>query len=97
MNIIDKFHNWRRKQRWNKQYRKGRWDNLKGEKESGRYKKLVEYTSKYGSANPDILDLGCGEGVLLDYFDTLLNLMLVMMLSFSMKPSTIFMRLKKVK
>ncbi|WP_452224166.1 class I SAM-dependent methyltransferase [Lacinutrix chionoecetis] len=69
MNIVDKFHNWRRKQRWNKQYKKGRWENLKGEKERVRYEKLVEFAEKYGNTNPNILDLGCGEGVLLDYFN----------------------------
>lgn len=69
MNIVDKFHNWRRKQRWNKQYRKGRWENLKGEKERIRYDKIVEYVDKYANKNPDILDLGSGEGVLLDSFN----------------------------
>ncbi|MEJ6793041.1 MAG: class I SAM-dependent methyltransferase [Lacinutrix sp.] len=70
MNFKDKFHNWRRKQRWNKQYRKGRWDNLKGEKERSRYEKIIEFSNKYGNKNPDILDLGSGEGVLLDYFNS---------------------------
>jgi len=70
MNIIDKFHYWRRKHRWNRQYRKGRWDNLKNEKESVRYLKIIEFIEKYGNKNPDILDLGCGEGILLDYLGT---------------------------
>lgn len=69
MNVVDRFHNWRRKQRWNKQYRRGRWENLKSEKERVRYEKIVELTEKHGTKNPDILDLGSGEGVLLDYFN----------------------------
>ena len=70
MNIVAKFHNWRRKQRWNKQYRKGRWENLKSDKERARYEKIVSFAEKHGIKNPDILDLGSGEGVLLDYFNT---------------------------
>ena len=64
MNIIDKFHNWRRKQRWNKQYKSGRWENLKGEIEAVRYQTIIDYISEFGAANPSILDLGCGEGIL---------------------------------
>jgi hypothetical protein len=43
MNILDKFHNWRRKRRWNKQYRQGQWDNLKSEKEAKRYYQIIDY------------------------------------------------------
>jgi len=43
MNIIDKFHNWRRKQRWNKQYKKGRWDNLRKPIEADRYKTIINH------------------------------------------------------
>ena len=57
MNVIDKFHNWRRKQRWNKQYRKGRWENLKGEKERVRYECIVNFTEKYGNKNVETIDL----------------------------------------
>ena len=70
MNIIEKFKHWKRKQRWNRQYKKGRWENLKSDKESGRYKTIVEYSERYGNKNPNILDLGSGEGVLLDYFNS---------------------------
>ena len=70
MNIVEKFKHWKRKQRWNRQYKKGRWENLKSDKESGRYKTIVEYSERYGNKNPDILDLGSGEGVLLDYFNS---------------------------
>lgn len=64
MNLLDKFHNWRRKLRWNKQYKNGRWDSLKSSKELGRYKTIVEYLNNFVKEKPSILDLGCGEGVL---------------------------------
>ena len=63
MNIIDKFHNWRRKQRWNKQYKKGRWKNLRSDKERERYSTIIEFMDKYGNSNPSVLDLGCCEGI----------------------------------
>ena len=43
LSIIDKFHHWRRKRRWNKQYKKGKWDYLNNEREAVRYNKIVEY------------------------------------------------------
>ena len=64
MNIIDKFHNWRRKQRWNKQYKKGIWDNLNSETEGIRYKSIIDLMETYGIKSPSVLDLGCGEGIL---------------------------------
>lgn len=64
MNILDKFHNWRRKKRWDKQYKKGLWNNLKSEKEAKRYYQIIDYLQKYASENPTILDIGCGDGVL---------------------------------
>ncbi|MEO6348697.1 MAG: class I SAM-dependent methyltransferase [Aquaticitalea sp.] len=64
MNIIDKFHNWRRKQRWNKQYKNGLWDNLNSETERIRYQTIIDFISTYGSKHPKILDLGCGAGIL---------------------------------
>ena len=64
MDALDKFHNWRRKLRWDKQYRKGRWDSLKNNKELSRYSTIVGYMTILGKENPSILDLGCGEGVL---------------------------------
>ena len=64
MNILDKFHNWRRKRRWDKQYRRGKWDSLKSEKEARRYYQIIDYIKKHGSSNPSILDIGCGEGIL---------------------------------
>lgn len=64
MNIIDKFHNWRRKQRWNRQYKSGRWKNLRNDIERERYATIIEFMNTYGNKNPLILDLGCGEGIL---------------------------------
>lgn len=69
MNFIDKFHNWRRKQRWNRQYKSGRWDKLKGDIEAVRYQKIIDYISEFAPKNPRILDLGCGEGILYDRMD----------------------------
>jgi 2-polyprenyl-3-methyl-5-hydroxy-6-metoxy-1,4-benzoquinol methylase len=66
MNTIDKFHNWRRKQRWNKQYKKGRWDNLKNGRERIRYQKIADNIGKHSKSASDILALGCGEGILLE-------------------------------
>jgi 2-polyprenyl-3-methyl-5-hydroxy-6-metoxy-1,4-benzoquinol methylase len=67
MNIIDKFHNWRRKMRWNRQYKSGRWENLKSERERVRYDTIIDFITQYGTKNPSILDLGCGEGVLFEH------------------------------
>jgi len=64
MNLLDKFHNWRRMHRWNRQYRSGRWDNLKSDKEVARYQKIIESIKQFAPKNPSILDIGCGEGVL---------------------------------
>lgn len=69
MNLIEKFHHWRRRRRWNKQYRKGRWDSLKSEKEANRYFQIIDFMKKYGPKNPSILDLGCGDGVLRERMD----------------------------
>ncbi len=64
MNIIDKFHNWRRKLRWNKQYKSGRWEKLKGDIEKVRYQTIIDFIAEYAVKNPSVLDLGCGEGIL---------------------------------
>jgi 2-polyprenyl-3-methyl-5-hydroxy-6-metoxy-1,4-benzoquinol methylase len=64
MNIIDKFHNWRRKQRWNRQYKNGRWKNLRNDIERERYNTIIEFIDKHGNNHPSVLDLGCGEGIL---------------------------------
>ncbi len=67
MNTIDKFKNWQRKIRWNKQYRKGRWNSLRSDRERIRYETITKHINKYGKNNPDILDLGCGEGILFEH------------------------------
>lgn len=64
MNLLDKFHHWRRKVRWNKQYKSGRWNSLQSEKEVARYRQIVSFIAEYAPANPAILDIGCGDGVL---------------------------------
>lgn len=67
MTILDKFNNWRRKQRWNRQYKQGRWDSLKKPIEATRYHTIKEFIDTYGKKQPSILDLGSGEGVLNEY------------------------------
>ena len=64
MNLIERFHHWRRKMRWDKQYKSGRWDSLQSEKELRRYEKIIELMKTHGISNPSILDIGCGGGVL---------------------------------
>jgi len=64
MNLLNKFHHWRRKRRWNKQYKSGRWDSLKSNVEAKRYYKIIDYIAQFAPANPTILDIGCGDGVL---------------------------------
>ena len=64
MNLLDKFHHWRRKRRWNKQYKSGRWDSLKSELEAKRYYQILDYLKEFAPASPSILDIGCGDGVL---------------------------------
>ena len=64
MNILDKFHHWRRKKRWDKQYKSGRWESLKSDLESQRYHQIIGYAKEFGVANPVMLDIGCGDGVL---------------------------------
>lgn len=64
LSLIDQFHIWRRKNRWNRQYKKGRWEYLKNDVEAPRYAKIVEAIKHHSKANPSILDLGAGEGVL---------------------------------
>ena len=67
LSFIDKFHIWRKRMRWDRQYKKGKWEFLKNDLESHRYSKIAEYIKLYGAKNPSILDLGCGEGILNEY------------------------------
>lgn len=64
LSLIDRFHHWRRKRRWDKQYKKGKWDYLANEREAVRYQKITDYIKTYGKSKPVILDLGAGEAVL---------------------------------
>ena len=70
LSYLDKFHIWRRKLRWNRQYKKGRWDYLKDDKEAPRYAKIIELIKYHSKKKPSILDLGSGEGVLRIRLDT---------------------------
>ena len=69
MNILDKFHHWRRKRRWDKQYKSGRWESLQSEKEAARYHTIISFIAQYAPSNPSILDIGCGDGVLTQRMD----------------------------
>lgn len=71
MNLLNKFHHWRRKRRWNKQYRSGRWESLKKPIEAGRYNQIVDYIKSVGTSQLSILDIGCGDGVLNSYLGDL--------------------------
>lgn len=64
MNLFNRFHHWRRKRRWNKQYKSGRWESLKSDLEAKRYHQILEYLKEFAPKNPSILDIGCGDGVL---------------------------------
>lgn len=64
MNLLDKFHHWRRKMRWDKQYKSGRWDSLESEKELKRYQQIIDFIITRGAKNPSIMDIGSGDGVL---------------------------------
>jgi SAM-dependent methyltransferase len=64
LSLLDQFHIWRRKIRWNRQYKQGRWEYLKNNVEAPRYAKILESIKQDATAQPSVLDLGCGEGVL---------------------------------
>jgi 2-polyprenyl-3-methyl-5-hydroxy-6-metoxy-1,4-benzoquinol methylase len=64
MNLTYKFNSWRRRKRWNKQYKNGRWKYLQNDLEAKRYNKIIEYLKDYAPENPHILDVGCGSGIL---------------------------------
>ena len=69
LSLLDQFHIWRRKIRWNRQYKKGRWEYLKNDVEAPRYAKIIEAIKHHSKAKPSILDLGAGEGVLRSRLD----------------------------
>lgn len=64
LNLIDRFHHWRKKMRWNRQYKSGKWDYLNNEREALRYIKILEFIKLSKKDAPRILDLGAGEAVL---------------------------------
>lgn len=51
---------------WDSEYQKGYWDKLTDIEEMGHYAIIAAYIQRFTSA-PKILDIGCGEGVLLNY------------------------------
>ena len=50
--------------RWNYQYDKGLWDGLKGLDELARFSVIVGYIKFLKPGQPEILEIGCGEGFL---------------------------------
>lgn len=50
--------------RWNYQYGKGLWDGLKAMDELARFSVIVGYIKFLKPGQPDILEIGCGEGLL---------------------------------
>jgi peptidoglycan/xylan/chitin deacetylase (PgdA/CDA1 family)/SAM-dependent methyltransferase len=54
------------KQQWNDGYTVGHWNYLRGTEEVARYA-VIFGLLLHMKANKDVLDVGCGEGVLLDY------------------------------
>lgn len=63
LSLIDSIKNWNRKLRWNRQYKKGKWNYLFNQDENPRYAKIIELITYY-TDHPKLLDLGAGEGVL---------------------------------
>jgi len=50
--------------RWNYQYDKGLWDGLRGLDELARFSVIIGYIKFLKPGQPDILEIGCGEGFL---------------------------------
>lgn len=51
---------------WSQSYAEGKWDFMRSPEESERYRALVSYCRRV--ARPAVLDVGCGEGILLEHF-----------------------------
>lgn len=60
------------KSAWEKQFSTGVWDYLYQPEEVGHYEAIVALYQKHCS-NGSVLDVGCGQGVLYDYFRRRLN------------------------
>lgn len=63
LSFLEHLKNWKRKLRWDRQYKSGRWDYLFDKEEEPRYTGIISAIYRY-TKNPKILDLGAGEGVL---------------------------------
>lgn len=51
---------------WSQSYAAGKWDFMRSPEESERYRTLVSHCRRV--AQPAVLDIGCGEGILLEHF-----------------------------
>src|SRR5713226_3057428 len=56
---------WRTRATWEAEYQAGGWDYLRDLYELGRYSVIVGYVQHLGDS-PRILDLGCGQGLLME-------------------------------
>lgn len=50
--------------RWNYQYEKGLWDGLKALNELARFSVIIGYVKFLKPGQPEVLEIGCGEGLL---------------------------------
>lgn len=62
MNLIDRLKHWKRKFKFNRQYRRGKWAKLGSDHESVRYQQINAFINEFQPKS--ILDLGCGDGIL---------------------------------
>lgn len=62
MNLLDKLKHWKRKFKFNSQYRRGKWAKLGSDHESVRYHQIDAFLHLFKPKS--ILDLGCGDGIL---------------------------------
>ena len=51
---------------WNEEFADGRWEYLKNDRQTTRYKAIMDILAKH-KTKPAILDVGCGEGILVDH------------------------------